>query len=178
MELVIKPLTPDLWPSLEDLFGKKGACNGCWCMYWRIGSEYHKRSRDLNRLEFKDIVEKGSSPGLISFHENVPVGWCQITVKNSLPRLIKDYKTGTESSDNVWCIACFYIRSGYRRKGITSALIEYAIEYAKTAGAKILEAYPRNSDSSYTGYPTTFVKAGFKATGLGKYGRTIMTLEL
>jgi hypothetical protein len=31
-------LTPDLWPALEDLFAGKGACGGCWCMYWRIGS--------------------------------------------------------------------------------------------------------------------------------------------
>jgi hypothetical protein len=38
MKLTIRPLTPDLWPALEDLFGKDGACNGCWCMYGRIGS--------------------------------------------------------------------------------------------------------------------------------------------
>ena len=35
MKLTIRPLTPDLWPALEDLFGETGACNGCWCMYWR-----------------------------------------------------------------------------------------------------------------------------------------------
>ena len=38
MKLTIRPLTPALWPALEDLFGKTGVCNGCWCMYWRIGS--------------------------------------------------------------------------------------------------------------------------------------------
>ena len=37
MKLIIRPLTPDLWPALEDLFGKGGASNGCWCMYWRLG---------------------------------------------------------------------------------------------------------------------------------------------
>jgi hypothetical protein len=31
MKLTIRPLTPDLWPALEGLFGKNGACNGCWC---------------------------------------------------------------------------------------------------------------------------------------------------
>jgi hypothetical protein len=40
MRLTVRPLTPDLWPALEDLFGKNGACNGCWCMYFRIGSAY------------------------------------------------------------------------------------------------------------------------------------------
>src|SRR5215831_8039329 len=38
MKLTIRPLTPELWPALEDLFGKRGAANGCWCMYGRIGS--------------------------------------------------------------------------------------------------------------------------------------------
>ena len=38
MKLTIRPLTPDLWPALEDLFGKRGASNGCWCMYWRAGA--------------------------------------------------------------------------------------------------------------------------------------------
>ena len=40
MNLVIRPLTPDQWPALEDLFGEHGAVNGCWCMYWRIGSAF------------------------------------------------------------------------------------------------------------------------------------------
>jgi len=43
MKLTIRPLTADLWPAFENLFGENGACNGCWCMYWRIGSAYHKR---------------------------------------------------------------------------------------------------------------------------------------
>jgi hypothetical protein len=33
MDLIIRPLTSDLWPALEDLFGEHGAVNGCWCMY-------------------------------------------------------------------------------------------------------------------------------------------------
>jgi hypothetical protein len=40
MKLKILPLTPNLWPALENLFGENGACNGCWCMYWRIGKSY------------------------------------------------------------------------------------------------------------------------------------------
>jgi hypothetical protein len=39
MKLTIRPLTPDLWPALEHLFGSNGAGNGCWCMYWRIGAK-------------------------------------------------------------------------------------------------------------------------------------------
>ena len=50
MKLTIGPLTPDLWPALEDLFGKTGACNGCWCIYWRIGSAYRNVVRGSPRV--------------------------------------------------------------------------------------------------------------------------------
>ena len=48
-ELRIRPLTSDLWPALEDLFGPKGACNNCWCMFWRIGSAYRKQPPGKNK---------------------------------------------------------------------------------------------------------------------------------
>ena len=53
MKLTVRSLTPDLWPALEDLFGKNGACGGCWCMYWRIGSSYRKRRRGDNKAAFR-----------------------------------------------------------------------------------------------------------------------------
>jgi GNAT superfamily N-acetyltransferase len=40
----------------------------------------------------------------------------------------------------VWAISCFYVRQGYRRHGVTSALIAAAVKAAKAAGAPGLEA--------------------------------------
>ena len=178
MNITVRQLTIDLWPALEELFGSKGACNGCWCMYWRIGSNYHKRSRDLNKKEFKNIVKKGPPPGLIAFLNNVPAGWCQLTAKSSLPWLEKNYGSGNDTTPGTWCISCFYIKNKYRKIGVTSALIEYAINLAKRSKVKLIEGYPVNSKSSFTGYPSTFRKAGFKNHGQGKYNRTIMRLYL
>jgi len=177
MDITVRQLTIDLWPALEDLFGSKGACNGCWCMYWRIGSNYHKRSRDLNKREFKSIVKKGPPPGLIAFLDSIPVGWCQLTAKSSLPWLEKNYGSDDNASD-FWSISCFYVKNGYRKIGVTSALIEYAIRLAKRSRIKLIEAYPGNSNSSFTGFPSTFRKAGFKVTDHGKYSRTIVRLYL
>lgn len=33
--LTFHPLTPKRWPDVEKLFGARGACGGCWCMFWR-----------------------------------------------------------------------------------------------------------------------------------------------
>jgi hypothetical protein len=35
-KIEIRELGPELWSSLEKLFGQNGACGGCWCMFWRI----------------------------------------------------------------------------------------------------------------------------------------------
>ena len=56
MKLKIRPLTPNLWPALEDLFGENGACNGCWCMYWRIGNAYRNKPGPISAgLQFEDM---------------------------------------------------------------------------------------------------------------------------
>jgi hypothetical protein len=97
MNLTIRPLTPDLWPKLEELFGPVGACNGCWCMYWRIGSAYTKRPRGENKKAFKAVVKKGPPPGLVAFADDLAVGWAQVTPRAALPRLDRGrFQTGRQ----------------------------------------------------------------------------------
>jgi len=74
MKLKIRPLTLNLWPALEDLFGENGACNGCWCMYRRSGKKYGKRPRERNKAELREIVKRGPPPGLLAFHGDLSVG--------------------------------------------------------------------------------------------------------
>ena len=58
------------------------------------------------------------------------------------------------------------MRKGYRKKGVTEALIGAALNAARRAKAPALEAYPPDADltpsSSSTGYASTFSRAGFK----------------
>ena len=84
MKLTVRPLTPDLWPALEDLFGKNGACNGCWRMYWRLGPAYFERPREDNRSALRKIVTQGPPPGLLAFAGEKAVGWCQLTPRDDL----------------------------------------------------------------------------------------------
>jgi hypothetical protein len=61
----------------------------------------------------------------------------------------------------VWSLSCFYVRKGYRKQGVTSALIA-ALTAAKRANAPALEAYPLDADltpsASGTGYASTFAR--------------------
>ena len=184
MQLTIRPLTPDLWPALEDLFGKGGASNGCWCMYWRIGSEYHKGTREKNRSAFRKIVKRGPPPGLLAFDGERAVGWCQLTRRDDLPWL--DGARSFERVDDIpaWSLSCFYVRRGYRRQGVMSALIAAAVKAAKGAKAPALEAYPIDTEQPistsnvFTGTMSAFARAGFKPVARRRLSHPTMRHDL
>ena len=184
MQLIIRPLTVDLWPAFEDLFGPSGACNGCWCMYWRIGSEYHKRAREKNRSAFRQIVKQGPPPGLLAFDGERAVGWCQLTPRDDLRWLNRARFFERVDEAPVWSISCFFVRRGYRRQGVMSALIAAALRAAKLANAPALEAYPvdtARTDSTsnvFTGTASTFKRAGFKTVTHRLASRPIMRHDL
>ena len=182
LKLITRPLTPALWPALEDLFGELGACNGCWCMYWRIGAAYRTQSRDANKSAFRTVVKRGPSPGLLAFDGKVPVGWCQLTPRDALPWLDHSWRLRRVDEVPVWSISCFYVRKGYRRRGVTTALIAAAVKRAKVAGAVAVEAYPLDADltpsASSTGYASTFARAGFRIIARHTPPRPIMRLDL
>ena len=104
MKLTVRPLTADLWPALEDLFGQKGACGGCWCMYWRIGNQYRKRPGEQNKAAFRKIVERGPPPGLLAFHGDLAVGWCQLTSRDDLPWLDRARRLERVDETPVWSL--------------------------------------------------------------------------
>jgi GNAT superfamily N-acetyltransferase len=82
----------------------------------------------------------------------------------------------------VWSLSCFYVRKGYRRKGVTAALITAASMAAKCAKAPAPEAYPLDPDltpsASGTGYVSTFARAGFKTVARRVPPRPIMRHDL
>ena len=73
------PVTPDLWPAFEDLFGKQGACYGCWCTHFRLPPAVR---RENDRQRNKDLIHArivaGPPPGLLAFDDGQPIGWMQI----------------------------------------------------------------------------------------------------
>jgi GNAT superfamily N-acetyltransferase len=182
MKLEVYPLTADLWPALEDRFGPRGACNGCWCMYWRIGAAYRKQGSYKNKAAFRAIVKHGPAPGLIAFYGDLPVGWCQLTPRDALPWLDQVWRLRRPDQAPVWSLSCLYVRKGYRRKGVTSALITEAMRAAKSAKARALEAYPLDADkspsASGTGYVSTFLRLGFKVVARHVPPRPILRHDL
>ncbi len=178
MKLRVLPLTADLWPQMEDLFKSGSACKRCWCMYWRIGSAYRTRSPETNKAAFHQIVQSGPPPGLLALDGVTAVGWCQLSARDSLPWLDRTPALKRVDDLPAWCISCFYVRKGYRKQGITAALIRAALKAARDAGAPALEAYPLDAEhptsTSFTGFASTFLKLGFKPVARRTPSRPIM----
>jgi GNAT superfamily N-acetyltransferase len=184
MKIDVRPLTPNLWPALADLFGVKGACNGCWCMYWRLGAAYRSRPRAKNKSSFREIVKHGPPPGLLAFDGNLAVGWCLLAPRKALPWLNGARWLKPIDDTPVWSIACFYVRRRYRRRGVTSALIAAALRVVKRARAPALEAYPidtttpKHTRNLFTGVASSFSRSGFKTVARRTPSRPIMRYHI
>jgi GNAT superfamily N-acetyltransferase len=182
MKLKIRPLTPDLWPAIEDLFSDSAVCRRCWCMYWRTGPAYRTTPSKDNQAAFRRVVKGGPPPGLIAFDGRLAVGWCQLTPRAALPQLAREWRLKRVDDQPVWSISCFYVRKSHRRHGVNAALIESALKAAKRAKAPALEAYPFDRDLSpsatSTGFASTFARLGFKTVARHISARPIMRHDL
>ena len=198
-DLTIRPLTAEQWPALEDLFGKAGASNGCWCMYWRIGPRYRSRSRADNKEDLARLAAAGSAgapgagaaagsagiaPGLLAFDGGVAVGWCELAPRADLGWLARTRYLQPPDDLPVWSVPCFYVRRTHRGRGVTDALIAAAISAAAAAGAPALEAYPvdiavpGHTRNLFPGIASTFARHGFGVVARHKPDRPVMRRPL
>ena len=168
-KMVVKPLTPELWPDYEDLFGPRGAYGGCWCMYWRTTrKEFELGQGEINRCLFKKIVDSGEITGLLGYIDNQAVSWCSVAPREKFTSLDRSRVLKRIDDRDVWSIVCFFIRKGCRKRGLMLAMIQAAIEYVSSRQGRIIEAYPSVVRSPkappvtiFMGTPEIFRMAGF-----------------
>ena len=180
------PLTPDRWQDLEILFGERGACGGCWCMYWRLTrSEFVQQKGVKNKAALKKMVKSGKIPGIIGYSEGKPVAWCSLAPRETFPALERSRTLKRIDDELVWSVVCFFIAKPFRKKDVSVKILESAVEYAKENGAKIVEGYPVEPKKgkwpdafAWTGVASAFKKAGFKEAHRGSPSRPIMRYSI
>ena len=182
----IFPLTPARWKDLEALFGPRGACGGCWCMYWRLPrSEFGRGKGEGNHRAFRSIVRADARPGLLAYADGVAVGWCALEPRDSFPALDRSRVLARVDDAPVWAIPCFFIARAWRRKGLTVRLLREAASHAASRGATVLEGYPIAPSKgavayvfAWTGIVGAFEQAGFKEVARRSATRPIMRKSL
>jgi len=168
--LTFRPLTPSRWRDLEALFGLRGACGGCWCMWWRLERARFNRQRGAgNKRALKRIVKNGPPPGLLAYAGKQPVGWCALGPRPSYSALERSRTLKPVDEKPAWSVVCFFVTKPFRGRGLSVKLLRAAADYARRKGARILEGYPVDTRKGrwadpfvYTGTVSVFRRAGFR----------------
>jgi GNAT superfamily N-acetyltransferase len=169
LTLEFQPLTRERWPDFEALFGEHGAYGGCWCMWWRsTRREFEERRGEGNRRAMRAIVMSGEVPGILAYSEGRAVGWCSVATREQYGSLERSPVLKRLDDMPVWSIVCLFVAKDFRGKGVGEALVRGAVEYVKSRGGKVVEAYPTvpregrlTPVSIFMGTPAMFERAGF-----------------
>ncbi len=185
-EIKFRWLTSESWKDFELLFGQRGACGGCWCMNWRIKkSEFEKNKGATNKKLMKNLVDAGEEIGLIAYIDGKPAAWCSVAPREKFCRLENSRVLARIDDQQVWSIVCFFISKEFRKMGLSSEVLKGVIKHCKKIKVKILEGYPvepysKNMPAAFawTGFPSAFIKAGFKEAARRSKSRPIMRYNL
>ena len=166
------------WDDLERLFESRGGPKSCWCMVWRAGAKTAKGSRQESGDE---AIRLRRRPHRVAgYSSGEPVAWCSIAPRTTY-RDLGGPTNVSELPEEVWSLACFFIRRELRGKGLTKRIIEAAVQHAAKRGAKVVEAYPIEPGSPsyrFMGYLSTFSAAGFHEVGRAGTRRRVMRRAL
>jgi GNAT superfamily N-acetyltransferase len=169
-QLTFEPLTKDNWGKFLQLFGNKGACGNCWCMYYRLKKQDYQEGKqeDGNKNAMKEIVWDNRPAGILGFYDGQPIAWCAFAPREDFLKLEKSRVHKRIDDQPVWSIPCFFIDKAFRRHGVSVELLKGVINYARKEGIKIIEAYPTTPtqeklpDSfAWIGLYKSFERAGF-----------------
>jgi GNAT superfamily N-acetyltransferase len=168
--ITVIPASAERWADVVTILGRDGE-RGCWCQYYRMSSGGYARRgpRGGERALRGQVAEGDPSPGIIAYADGEPAGWLGLWPRSRMERLVRSRTIPVVDDVPVWSIVCFNVRVGFRRKGVSRALLQGAIRYAREQGAPALEAYPvepggQRVDTAfgYVGFVPMFEAAGFR----------------
>jgi GNAT superfamily N-acetyltransferase len=184
--LEFQPLTPDRWPDFETLFGPRGACGGCWCMWWRLQrGEFERQKGAANHDSMQRLVTSGLVPGILAYAQGVPVGWCAVAPRESYPRLEQSRVLRRLDDKPVWSVTCLFVKKEHRNQGVSVQLLRAAVAFVRDQGGATVEGYPVEprtdrmpSAFAWTGLASAFEEAGFVECGRRSESRPIMRFDI
>ncbi len=182
----VVPATADRWSDIEDLFGARGACGGCWCMTPRLSrAQYESQKGEGNRRALRQLVTAGREPGVLGYLGNAAIGWCAIEPRASFTSLARSRVLAPVDDREVWSIVCLFVSREHRGRGVSRALIAGAVAHARRNGAKTVEAYPIDPGKpdvppvfAYTGLLTAYLNEGFCEVERRSETRPIVRIDL
>jgi hypothetical protein len=116
-------------------------CDGakCYCQRFKIPNNITDENERAFLLRVQTDCGNPDShitSGLIAYVEHEPVGWCSVEPRTAFKKRRTSripWRGQDENKDgkSVWSVTCFIVRKGYRRRRITYALTQAAVDFSR-----------------------------------------------
>jgi len=192
----IVPANEASWEDLQAIFGVRGYPAYCQCQLFKVGHAQWTAPTVAERMERLRAETHCGYPsaritsGLVAYLDGEPVGWCAVEPRTAYPRLpparVAWSERGEERDDaSAWAVTCFVTPAGFRRRGLTRALVKAAVEFACERGARAIEGYPMITEpgqevtwgETHVGTRNIFEAAGFTEVARATLRRVVMRID-
>jgi GNAT superfamily N-acetyltransferase len=191
VSIEVRPATIARFDDVAIMLGPKNPDSSvCWCLSHRIDSRTNRALVGRARGDYvKQLCRRRVAPGVLAYDGAEVVGWAAVAPRAELP-FARSTTIPHVDDLPVWSAWCIRVRPGHRGEGISHALLDGAVEYARSKGAPAVEGYPVDNDGmkvdltmAYVGTRKLFEDAGFvKAADTrsvsGGFPRVLMRLDL
>jgi peroxiredoxin/GNAT superfamily N-acetyltransferase len=196
--ITVVPASEASWEDIREVFGTRGDPARCWCQRYKMapGESWAAVGADELAHRFRTQTDWGdgapgaAAAGLVAYLDGAPAGWCAVEPRTAYPRLLRNARVPWEGrdedkdDDSVWAVTCFVIRTrGYRRRGVSRALVRAAVDHARDRGARALEGYPMIGAEGaiagelHVGLRSAFAAAGFTEVARPGRRRVVMRID-
>lgn len=196
--VTIIPANEASWEDLQTVFGTRGSAAFCQCQRYKLRPREafakfpaEERAFRLREQTNPGDAEAPTTAGLVAYVDGEPAGWCAVEPRPSYVGLVRNNRVPWEgraedkTDDSVWAVTCVFTRAGFRRRGISYALVQAAVDFARRRGARALEGYPMLTkpgqviswDEMHVGSRSIFAAAGFTEVSHPTLRRVVMRID-
>ncbi len=176
MGIEVRPATLERFDDLAQVLGpKRPTSSVCWCLSHRIDARTNRSLVGPARGEHvRALCARDVAPGVLAYDGDEVAGWAAVAPRAELP-FARSTKIPHVDDLPVWSVWCIRVRPGFRGRGLSHALLDGAVSYARACGAPAVEGYPVDNHGAkvdltmaYVGTRQVFERAGFvKAADTG-----------
>jgi GNAT superfamily N-acetyltransferase len=189
MVIDVRPAT--VFDDVRTLVGpKRPDANVCWCLSYRLPSSENRKLVGPGRGDrVRELVAEDPPPGVLAYDGDDVVGWAGVHPRADTS-FARNRRIPRIDDLDVWSLWCVRVRPGHRGRGISHRLVAGAVEFARSNGAPVIEAYPVDNRGekvdltmAYVGTVPLFEAAGFARAAettsvLNGFPRVLMRLDL
>ena len=174
MAIEVKPAHD--FDDMATMFAPKNPDSSvCWCLSWRLSSKENRELTGIDRADkVRELCARDTAPGVLAYLDGNVVGWAGVAPRAELHPFANSKRIPHVDDLPVWSIWCLRVRPGHRKQGVTAALIDGAVKYAREQGAPAVESYPVDNDDQRVDQTMAFVgtRGMFERAGFAKAADT------